>query len=191
MSSSYGNHLRVSIFGQSHSEAIGAVVDGLPAGEAIDLEEVRRFMRRRAPGQNAHSTARKEADEPRVVSGLSLIHIAAEPHFRGTAAIQFEGRLRAIEHKHLLQLLQGHPLGIAVLPPIRHHDDVVQRAQLANGRARFAPRIPGGNHGEIHGELHQRAVPHQLGAKLKGLQRALFHQLRAQLLGIFALARCV
>ena len=71
MSSSYGNHLRVSIFGQSHSEAIGAVVDGLPAGEAIDLEEVRRFMRRRAPGQNAHSTARKEADEPRVVSGLA------------------------------------------------------------------------------------------------------------------------
>lgn len=71
MSSSYGNHLRVSIFGQSHSEAIGSVVDGLPAGEAIDLEEVRRFMRRRAPGQNAHSTARKEADEPRVLSGLA------------------------------------------------------------------------------------------------------------------------
>ena len=71
MSSSYGNHLRVSIFGQSHSEAIGSVVDGLPAGEAIDLEEVRRFMRRRAPGQNAHSTARKEADEPRVVGGLA------------------------------------------------------------------------------------------------------------------------
>jgi len=70
MSSSYGKNVRVSIFGQSHSEAIGAVVDGLPSGEYIDMEAVQRFMARRAPGKNAYSTARREADAPRVLSGL-------------------------------------------------------------------------------------------------------------------------
>ena len=46
------------------------VIDGLPVGEEIDLEAVRKFMERRAPGRNAYSTPRKEADLPRVVSGL-------------------------------------------------------------------------------------------------------------------------
>lgn len=58
------------IFGQSHSEAIGVVIDGLPVGEEIDLEQVQQFMERRAPGRNAYSTPRKEGDVPRIVSGL-------------------------------------------------------------------------------------------------------------------------
>jgi len=70
MSSSFGALLRVSVFGQSHSAAIGAVVDGLPSGEAIDMEKVRAFMGRRAPGNAAHSTRRREPDEPRILSGL-------------------------------------------------------------------------------------------------------------------------
>lgn len=70
MSSSFGTLLKVSVFGQSHSEAIGAVVDGLPPGEAIDMEQVRAFLARRAPGNAAHSTKRREPDEPRVLSGL-------------------------------------------------------------------------------------------------------------------------
>ena len=57
-----GHNLTVQIFGQSHAEAIGAVVDGLPAGKTIDLAQVERFMDRRAPGKNAFSTARREAD---------------------------------------------------------------------------------------------------------------------------------
>lgn len=69
MSCSFGNALRVSIFGQSHSDAIGAVVDGLPAGVRIDIDEVRRFMARRAPG-GALATQRRETDEPIVLSGL-------------------------------------------------------------------------------------------------------------------------
>ena len=71
MSSSYGRSVRVQVFGQSHSAAIGVVVDGLPAGEAVDLEELGRFMARRAPGRNAWSTARSEADVPEVLSGLN------------------------------------------------------------------------------------------------------------------------
>ena len=70
MSSSFGEKVKITIFGQSHSEAIGVVIDGLPVGEEIDLEAVRKFMERRAPGRNAYSTPRKEADLPRVVSGL-------------------------------------------------------------------------------------------------------------------------
>lgn len=70
MSSDFGKKVKIHIFGQSHSEAIGVVIDGLPVGEEIDLEKVQQFMDRRAPGRNAYSTPRKEADMPRVVSGL-------------------------------------------------------------------------------------------------------------------------
>lgn len=71
MSSNFGSTIKLQIFGQSHSKAIGAVLDGLPAGEAISLEKISDFMRRRAPGQNAHSTARSEADNPIILSGLA------------------------------------------------------------------------------------------------------------------------
>ena len=70
MSSSFGEKVKIMIFGQSHSEAIGVVIDGLPVGEEIDMEAVRKFMERRAPGKNAYSTPRREADLPHVVSGL-------------------------------------------------------------------------------------------------------------------------
>ncbi len=70
MSSNYGEKIKISIFGQSHSDAIGVVMDGLPPGEEIDLEKVQRFLDRRAPGKNAYSTPRKEGDQARVVSGL-------------------------------------------------------------------------------------------------------------------------
>lgn len=70
MSSDFGKKVKIHIFGQSHSEAIGVVIDGLPVGEEIDLDAVQKFMERRAPGRNAYSTPRKEADMPRVVSGL-------------------------------------------------------------------------------------------------------------------------
>lgn len=70
MSSSYGENLRLTIFGQSHSPAIGVTMEGLPAGQEIDLQELQRFLSRRAPGQNAYSTARREADAPEFLSGL-------------------------------------------------------------------------------------------------------------------------
>lgn len=70
MSSEFGNLLKISVFGQSHGKAIGVVVDGLPAGEAVDLEELDRFLDRRRTGKNRLSTARKEADKPVFLSGL-------------------------------------------------------------------------------------------------------------------------
>ena len=71
MSSIYHGQLTVSIFGQSHAPAIGVTVDGLPAGEQVDLEELQAFLARRAPGGNAWSTTRKEGDVPEFLSGLT------------------------------------------------------------------------------------------------------------------------
>lgn len=70
MSSEFGKLLRVSVFGQSHGKAIGVNIDGLPAGEAIDLDELNAFLDRRKPGKSPLSTTRKEADAPIFLSGL-------------------------------------------------------------------------------------------------------------------------
>lgn len=71
MPSTFGNALRVTVFGQSHSPAVGCVVEGLPSGHVVDMEALGRFMSRRAPGQGPWTTPRKEADLPRIVSGLN------------------------------------------------------------------------------------------------------------------------
>ncbi len=70
MSSFFGNKIKISIFGQSHSKAIGVTIDGLPAGTPIDFDELQEFLNRRAPGQNEFSTKRKEEDKPEFVSGI-------------------------------------------------------------------------------------------------------------------------
>lgn len=70
MSSTYGQCLKLSIFGQSHGEGIGVTLDGFPAGMAIDMERLLAEMARRAPGQSALTTARKEADAPEFLSGV-------------------------------------------------------------------------------------------------------------------------
>ncbi len=62
--------MKYSIFGESHGPAIGVVLEGVPAGLALDLDAVRFDLARRAPGKSPLSTARKEADEPHVLSGL-------------------------------------------------------------------------------------------------------------------------
>ena len=71
MSSSFsGRRLHLSVFGQSHSEAIGMTLEGLPAGIPVDTEELQRFLARRAPGQNDWSTPRRETDCPEFLCGL-------------------------------------------------------------------------------------------------------------------------
>lgn len=70
MSNTFGSQVKITIFGQSHSEAIGVVIDGLPSGEVIDEEAIGAFLARRAPGRNPYSTSRREGDVPRILSGL-------------------------------------------------------------------------------------------------------------------------
>ena len=70
MGDTWGNRIKLAIFGESHGPAIGIVLDGLPAGESLDLALIAREMARRAPGQNTLTTARRETDEPEIISGL-------------------------------------------------------------------------------------------------------------------------
>ena len=70
MASRIGAHFCVTIFGQSHSAGIGCVIEGVPAGKAVDLDELQAFLARRAPGGMPWSTPRKEADLPEFLSGL-------------------------------------------------------------------------------------------------------------------------
>lgn len=62
--------MKYSIFGESHGPAIGVVLEGVPAGLALDLDAVRFDLARRAPGKSPLSTARKEGDVPEILSGL-------------------------------------------------------------------------------------------------------------------------
>ena len=71
MSSMFGEKIRVSIFGQSHSAAIGVTIDGLPAGFRPDMDAISAFMARRAPGKSEFATARKEADQFEILSGMA------------------------------------------------------------------------------------------------------------------------
>jgi len=71
MSSTYGENLKLSIFGQSHGAAIGMTLDGIPAGLPVDPEKLQEFLNRRAPGQNDWSTPRKEEDRPEFLSGIA------------------------------------------------------------------------------------------------------------------------
>lgn len=71
MPSTIGTALKVTVFGQSHSAGVGCVMEGLPSGFKVDLDALDAFMARRAPGNAPWTTPRKEADSPRILSGLN------------------------------------------------------------------------------------------------------------------------
>ncbi len=70
MSSLWNNRISISIFGESHGPAIGVIIDNLPSGEYIDVEELGRFMSRRAPKKDGTTTSRSEKDMPQILSGV-------------------------------------------------------------------------------------------------------------------------
>ena len=71
MPSTFGENLKLTIFGTSHGPSIGMTLEGIPAGLPVDLEKLQQFLNRRAPGQNPWSTTRKEADKPHFESGIA------------------------------------------------------------------------------------------------------------------------
>ena len=79
MNSTFGKNLKITIWGGSHEPEIGVKIEGFPIGTEIDMNELRRFMKRRAPGNNPYATKRKEADEPLPVSGLVPKGKSSEP----------------------------------------------------------------------------------------------------------------
>ena len=66
----FGNIFRLTTFGESHGEAIGGVVDGMPAGIDIDLVFIQQELNRRRPGQSKITTSRQEADQVEILSGV-------------------------------------------------------------------------------------------------------------------------
>ncbi len=94
--------MRYTIFGESHGPAIGVVLEGVPAGLALDLEQMQRELARRAPGKSPLSTARQEADQVHVVSGLfegkttgtplTLMIVNGDPHSGDYESIRYTPR---------------------------------------------------------------------------------------------------
>lgn len=68
--STFGTLFRVTTWGESHGKAIGAVVDGCPAGLDLCEEKIQEYLDRRKPGQNRYTTARREADSVEILSGV-------------------------------------------------------------------------------------------------------------------------
>lgn len=70
MRNTFGNIFTVTTFGESHGPAIGGVIDGMPAGVKVDMDEVQRFVDRRRPGQSAVTTSRSEDEKVEILSGI-------------------------------------------------------------------------------------------------------------------------
>lgn len=66
----FGNAFRVTTFGESHGEALGCVIDGCPAGIALDSRDIQKELDRRKPGQSKATTPRKESDKVEILSGV-------------------------------------------------------------------------------------------------------------------------
>jgi len=98
MSSTYGETLKLSIFGQSHGAAIGMTLDGIPAGLPVDADALQLFLNRRAPGRSDLSTPRKEEDRPEFVAGIVNGHTCGAP----IAAMIRNGNFRSADYAGLL-----------------------------------------------------------------------------------------
>lgn len=97
MSSTYGENLKLTIFGQSHGPAIGMTLDGIPAGLKVDTEQLQEFLDRRAPGRNDWSTPRKEADKPEFLAGIMDGYTCGAP----IAAVIHNTNTRSGDYEHL------------------------------------------------------------------------------------------
>ena len=97
MSSTYGENLKLSIFGQSHGPAIGMTLDGIPAGLPVDYNKLQDFLNRRAPGQNDWSTPRKEEDRPEFLGGILDGYTCGAP----IAAVIYNKNTRSGDYENL------------------------------------------------------------------------------------------
>jgi chorismate synthase len=77
--SSIGQRLVLTSFGESHGKAIGAILDGCPAGLELDEKDIQKMLDQRRPGQNLISTQRKEGDIVEIVSGVFRGHTTGAP----------------------------------------------------------------------------------------------------------------
>lgn len=79
MGSIWGDKLKISIFGESHGQGIGVVIDNLPPGIKIDMAYIEKQMDRRAPGRTQLTTTRKESDSVKILSGVFNSYTTGAP----------------------------------------------------------------------------------------------------------------
>lgn len=119
MSSTYGEKLKITIFGQSHSPAIGMTAEGFPEGFKIDKEKLAAFTARRAPGKDPTATPRREADSFEFLSGLVGDRICGAP----MTAIIRNTNTRSEDYKNLIDCPRpGHADYTAHVKYKDHHD---------------------------------------------------------------------
>ena len=70
MRNTFGNIFTLTTYGESHGEAVGGVIDGMPAGIDVDIDFVQHELNRRKPGQSKLTTARQEGDRVEILSGV-------------------------------------------------------------------------------------------------------------------------
>jgi len=135
----YGNTLKVTIFGQSHAPAIGVVIDGFPAGMTVDMEALQRFLDRRAPRGAAYSTKRSEPDIPEFISGLVNGKTCGAP----IAAIIRNTDTRSADYESLRDIPRPSHADYAAWVKFNGHNDIAGGGQFS-GRLTAPLCIAGG-----------------------------------------------
>lgn len=97
MTASLGSKVITTVFGESHGKGIGVVIDGLPPGEKIDMDELMEFLNRRAPGKSEYTTKRREEDRPEFLSGIINDTIVGSP----VSAIIRNNDARSVDYNNL------------------------------------------------------------------------------------------
>ena len=144
MSSIYGKNLKVTLFGESHGPAIGCVIDGFPANFTPDLEKVKAFMARRAPGSQPGSTARCESDAFEILSGI----------FNGKTC--------------------GTPIAAVIRNSDAHSKDYSKLSDLMRpGHADYPTQLGASNHSDVEREINDfyATDPNSLVIFLKALEK--------------------
>lgn len=136
---SYGETLKMTIFGQSHGPAIGVVLDGFPAGVTIDREALERFLQRRAPGGAAYATPRKEADLPEFVAGLADGKTCGAP----ITAIIRNTDTRSYDYSKLRDVPRPSQADYAAYRKFHGHNDIAGSGQFS-GRLTAPLCVAGG-----------------------------------------------
>lgn len=127
----------MEIYGQSHAECIGVRIEGLPAGRRIDTEQLQRFLERRAPGRNAWSTPRKEADRPVFLSGAG-----PETADAGNGILVTDGgMLEAVIHNTNVRPQDYGNTSVVPRPGHADYPAWVKYGQIASGGGQFSARL--------------------------------------------------
>lgn len=159
MASVFGENIKISVFGQSHSRGIGVVIDGIPAGEKIDLERLQEFLDRRAPGKNEYSTQRKEADRPEILSGLAGDTTCGAPF----AAVIYNTDTRSGDYSDIRDIPRPAHADFAARAKFHGYEDTAGGGHFS-GRLTAPLCIAGGIFMQI---LSRRGI--QIGAHIKSI----------------------